>query len=622
MAGYNPYNNVFNTLHYVKQEYYTTYFYSKNNTIYYYRKSANDSVIPIYDFQRGICQVFKSKADQYSIDGENSLLIKTEDGKYYVVHNDKHLVVFNEIDGKTIYEVNESDQFYCDFFHPIANVVLPVVRVAVDGITVTLCNLKSDEVHTISWNLNHINKLVTSIINTNKNIIKHKPGYYKFNEIIGFKLGWIQYMYVTNEHHLSYLKGVEINFHINTLFLTAIIELNHSDIICYLDLKRAYLQINGERFYYIHETKDTIFFIDKYKLDGAIRKCYLSSVVFDRDCYYVKQNVCGLMYIKKGEYYEDICTPSAMYPYKNYWIIINHWKSILRRKLAIIDTRRHLMYVWATPNEIRESQFCIQSHILFHYYITKTRKLIFLSSHLDCISIIDGEKIEHIFNKKEHTECEERKYRDITEIVQCYNLSDLIKQVVLRAYNDDSSVSDIKAITHHMNKEADKVYIIARYELNKVIHVGLFVLDVSDNSVSLKLIYDNIERGRHIQFNKPKNKNIYAKAIEKMDFYGIQERYFDDVNKIMSLDIVYRPSYISSTRYNRRSLTFESLKKQYFYHENIKCFSTEFYYTPDNLIVVRYLCEDTGRDEIIDERKFCIFLAELGLVRKMHTLKS
>jgi len=622
MAAYNPYNNVFGTIHYVKQGYYAVYFYSKNNTIYYYKKADNDSVIPVYDFKRGICQVFKSKADKYSINGENSLLIKTEDGKYYVVHNGQHLVVFNETDGKALYEVSVSDKLYCDYFHPIANVVLPVVQVAADGITITLCNLKNDEVHTISWDLQHINELVTSIINTNKNRIEQKPDYYKFKGISRFKLGSIYYMYATNEHRVSYLKGVIIHFDINILHLIAIIELNDSDIICYLDIKKAYLVINDRSFYYNQDSQDKIVFMKKYKFDGTIRKYYLSGVVFDSDCYYVKYDICGLMYIKKGEYYQDSCEPSAVYPYKNYWIIINHWKSTRMRKLAIIDTKRNLMSVWATPYEIHGPRFCIQWHILFYYYITKSDKLIFLSSHLDCISIIDGAKIEHIFNTKEYTECGEKRPRDITEIVQCYNLSDLVEQAVSSEYKVARSVLEIKAITHHVEKKADKLYIIARYKLDEIIHIGLFVLEMSNNSIGLKLIYDKIEKGYHIQFNKLENKKIYAQAIEKMDFYGIQGRYFDDTKKMINLDLVYRYSYISSIKYNRRSLTFEELKEQYFSYANIECFGTQFYYTPDNLIVIKYGCEDKDKNKMLGYRNFCLLLTELSLVRKMHIVKA
>jgi len=33
-----------------------------------------------------------------------------------------------------------------------------------------------------------------------------------------------------------------------------------------------------------------------------------------------------------------------------------------------------------------------------------------------------------------------KNYRDIIKMVQCYNLSDLIKKAVLREYNDEGSV--------------------------------------------------------------------------------------------------------------------------------------------------------------------------------------
>jgi len=72
-SEYGAYKNVFNTTHYIKQEHYTTYFYSKNNSINYYRKYSKDAIVPIIDyFGQGIYQVFKLESKYDIKEASNS----------------------------------------------------------------------------------------------------------------------------------------------------------------------------------------------------------------------------------------------------------------------------------------------------------------------------------------------------------------------------------------------------------------------------------------------------------------------------------------------------------------------------------------------------------------------
>lgn len=605
-SDYGSLNNVYNTIHYIKKEDYVTYFYSKNNAINYYRKSNNDSIIFTQDFENSVYQVFKLKADKYSIKGENSLLIKTEDGKYYVVDKDEYLVVFNESDNKIIYEVPVSDRLYCNYFYPIANVILPVVEITADGISVTLCNLANQEVHTISWGLEYIKELINSI--------KYNLDNYNVDEISYLKLNEIYYMYDTNDRNLSYLKGVKIAFEINALYLSVKIELNVRDIICYLGMRDVYIRTSNDRATYYNEFfQDLDPFVKKYQFDGKIRNNCLSSFVFDNDCYYVRRDSCGLTYMKKGEYYEDICKTSAIYIYKNYWIIINHSNSYRNRKVAIIDMKRRLMSVWAN---IHEGAYCIQDHIVFYYYLTRSDKLIFLSTDLDCISIIDGTQVEHFFSKKEHLECRKEKYRNITEIVQFYNVDRLIIQAVSRAYNIVFGAKDIKPITHYMDKKSDKLYIISRYRIDYTVHFGLFLLEILDNDVNLVLVYDKIETGQYVEFNKFENRAKYTRSIEKMNLYRISEKYST------TLDLMYGHGQISSIKYNRRSLVFREFEEWDFYYGSAEYSSSGFDYNSENLVVVGYWRHGKHNKVSPDYPKFCLILTELSLICKMQVVKA
>jgi len=433
-------------------------------------------------------------------------------------------------------------------------------------------------------------------------------------------------MYDTNEYGLLYLKGIKINVQINVLVFDIKIELSDRDIICYLDIKDGYLPSpDGPymRHYGFYEDYD--FFVQKYKFDGKIRNNCISSFVLDTQCYYVKSYGCGLTYIKKGEYYKDSCEPSAVYPYKNYWIIINHRESYRRRKLAIIDTKRRLMSVWAIPYKIYESRYYMQFYILFHYYVTKSDKLIFLSPDLECIFIIDGTEVEHIFSTADHSKCEED-YRDITNLVKCFYMHHLVLLAIEQEYKSAQFVSDIESITHYMDKKLDKLYIIARYKIDEAIHVGLFVLEMSGDNVSLKLLYDRVKKTHRIErfrfpynevkeihytyrikFGKFENEKEFIKNIEKIYWYRIHGSSYDDTKKMMDLDLRYENDYISSIKYNRRSLTFSVIHK---------CSSIQCRYMPDNLIIVKYQCKKKHNKKIEGYPTLCILLTELSVARQ------
>ena len=631
-SNYGPHKNLYNTVHYIEQGYYVTYFYSRKNTLNYYRKSNNDSIVLMQDSQYETYQVFKLKLDTYDINAENTLLIKTENGKYYVVIKEtedgkyyidaaakaKHIVVFNLSNSKSLYTLDASNTLYCNYFYPIANVIIPVIQVTKDSVSITLCNISNEEVYTILWSLEDINELVVNIINMaiENNKIRYKRDNYKFNEILYFKLDNISYMYDTHDHKILYLKGVKISININTLYFNIRVELNDKNIVCCLDMQNAYIKVDDEtKLFYKEFFQNLDFFIKEYHFDGKVRNNNLSCFLYDTDCYYVRKDSCGLTYLKKGEYYGDICKTSAVYTYKNYWIIINHWQSYRSRKLAIIDTKRNLMSVWAT----RETAYCIQSYIVFYFYPTRSNNLIFLSTDLDCIFIIDERKIEQIFDIKEQSECKKERYRDLSEIVECYNVDTLLRRAVSRAYKIAYEPNDIKLITHYMDKKSDKLYIIARYRLDYVIHTGLFVLRISDDNVNLVLLYDKNEKGRCIEFNKFEDRRRYIYAIQKMNFYRIKDKYS------IALDLMcgygpgsmYKYGYITSIKYNRKSLNFKEFERGDFYYGSAEYSGGVF----DHNLVIGYWASDKHNKLPRDYPKFCLILTELCVTRKMQVIK-
>ncbi len=635
-SNYGPHKNLYNTVHYIEQGYYVTYFYSKKNTLNYYRKSNSDSILLMQDPQYGTYQVFKLKLDTYDVNAENTLLIKTEDGKYYVVIKEtedgkyyvdaaakaKHIVVFNLSNGKSLYTLDTSNTLYCNYFYPIANAIIPVMQVTKDSISITLCNISNEEVYTISWSLEDINELVANIINVaiEHNKIRYKADSYKFDEILNFKLDNTSYMYDTNDHKISYPKGIKNSINIDaTLYFNIKVELNDKSIICCLDMQDAYIKFDdGTKLFYKDFFQNLDFFIKEYHFDGRVRNNNLSCFLYDTDCYYLRKDSCGLTYLKKGEYYDDICKTSAVYTYKNYWIIINHWQSYRNRKLAIIDTKRNLMSVWA----IREIACCIQSYIVFYFYPTRSNKLIFLSTDLDCIFIIDERKIEQIFDIKEQSECKKESYRDLTEIIECYSVDTLLKRAVSRAYKTSHEPNNIKLITHYMDKKSGKLYIIARYRLDDVIHTGLFVLKISDDNVNLVLLCDKNEKGQCIEFNTFEDKRRHIYAIQKMDFYRVKYKYSTALDLMYEYgpDSMYQYGYITSIKYNRKSLNFKEFRREDFYYGSAEYSGGVFDHNSENLLVIGYWASDKHNKLPLDYPKFCLILTELCVTRKMQVI--
>ena len=674
-SEYEAYNNVFNTMHYIKQEHYTTYFYSKNNSINYYRKSSKDAIIPIIDyFEQGTYQVFKLES-KYDIKEEDSLLVRTEEGKYYVVTKGEYIVVLNVTDNKILYSVPVSNALYCNYFYPISNTIVPIVQITADGISITLCNLANDEVHTISWRLEHIRKIVLSIlvaINVHHNVRDKKPNIMKYiNELVdsiinnsnkndkidevgnsiikraeqeikqyGYEkihritFRGVYYMYDTNIYGLSHLKGIKIAFIINSLFLHIKVELKSKYIICYLDTKEGWWSnANYGRLTCNILFKGHNFFVRKYKFDGKVRNNYLSRFVYDSDCYYVRRDSCGIVYIKKGEYYTDDCELSAIYPYKNYWIIVNHWdanKTDRSKKMAIIDTKRRLMYIWRRPNEIPAFGYCFENYVEFYYYITISDKLIFLSHDLKCLSVINGAKIEDIFNARENSNCKKEKHRDIRELVKCFDVYDLLRQAILKKHKNVRSVQDvfvINRITHHMEKTSGQLYIISRYEIHKTVHIGLFALKILDNNVISTLLYDKIVRlhgkivrEHYIEFNWFEDKEKYTCSMGKIALYGLYGRVARAEKRMMNLDLMYSHGHVRSIKYNRASLIFGRLQNKYSYHEDIRCHARELHYTQDNLVVINYQCYKENDSRFSGHGKFCILLTEICIVREMSVV--
>ncbi len=299
-TSYKPYSNLIGTIHCVKKEDYTTYFYSKNNAIKYYRKDRNDTIMPIVSFFEPITSQVIKLQGKHDIDEENSLLVRTEDGKYYVVAISEDIIVLNVSDNKIIYSAPVSNTLYSGYFYPIANVIVPIMQVTPSGINITLCNLLNNKTHTISLDAKYIGKVLTKLaVDKELEMLKSELGTtpfglefikklvvgladiadirYEFNEIHKFSLDKIHYMYDASEHGLSYIKGIKIAVIVDSIFMDIKIELSGENIICCLDRQDEWYRRRGYNRSYNNCSEAPNFFVKKYSFDGKVRNNYLSN---------------------------------------------------------------------------------------------------------------------------------------------------------------------------------------------------------------------------------------------------------------------------------------------------------------------------------------------------------
>jgi hypothetical protein len=271
-----------------------------------------------------------------------------------------------------------------------------------------------------------------------------------------------------------------------------------------------------------------------------------------------------------------------------------------------------------------DQDLCARYRFTYQYYpLYKINKLLFLSKDLQCLMIVDMNKVEH-FIRSDYTEkCKELSIKNIEDTKENFpNIEKIsiilnIKQVIIKAIKDMHKIEvesgSLEILDHIVNKNTTSLYIIAKYIIYGLENIAVFLLNILNDSSEIKLSYFITKHPKNPAIGLYNGKYSYFKFISLLNLYKLS---FIRIN-LSNLDIFYNDAgAFVSIKYNRTSYTF--IKGHY---EKEKLFIDGL----DNLIIMKYKCkyigniESTGREyaEVSCHSSYAFSLCDLALVRKM-----
>ena len=656
-ADFKPYKRTYNSMYYLKKSGYITYFHTANNLLMYERAKESGVVMFLTDLFNNSYKLIKPSKLNISNMDENIYLFRTVKGKIYFIsrdiiwHDNKRYTAGIDIkSGKPLFMISKENETLLNLLDLIKKHIMPIIQFKAQSISIHLVDLSSDKVGVISWNLMNIRQLIINLLRLGKVSINHK------NEIMEDKIRYLdikkdEYLdaiayrvrpvYVTDTSGDSYIKGFTIEFtlmiygekYVYSLESLCIkIEVDSNKIVSYWDItdveirvyKKVYHnQIEKYEFYFdaqVPESSNNRRMLQRsYSLSAQTNYEYiptdLLSYSYENDCYYIKQNNQGIMIKEKTREGIAFYLKSSLYRYSKYLIIIqNHVNS----KMTFIDTEKNSIYKFAIYTY---QYYCPRYRFTYHYYpFYRTNKLCFLSKDLECLIIVDMNRFNYFINLDDTINCKElsttnikEKHASIEEVSVIFDVKELIIKAIYNTQKLAVEPDNIIILGHHVDKNVETLYIVARYITKELDNIGIFLLNVSNNILQFKLHSFAIKYPQNSAIRLFNRKYNYFSFISNFDLYKIG---FDRVN-ISNLDIYYNDvGTFVSTMYNR--VSFPVMNG---YYDKDKLVIESIY----NLIIMKYDCEYTedikemGREyaESSCSSSYGLLLYDLVLVRKI-----
>ena len=623
----------------------------------YERAKESGVVMFLTDLFNNSYKLIKPSKLNISNMDENIYLFRTVKGKIYFIsrdiiwHDNKRYTAGIDIkSGKPLFMISKENETLLNLLDLIKKHIMPIIQFKAQSISIHLVDLSSDKVGVISWNLMNIRQLIINLLRLGKVSINHK------NEIMEDKIRYLdikkdEYLnaiayrvrpvYVTDTSGDSYIKGFTIEFtlmiygekYVYSLESLCIkIEVDSNKIVSYWDItdveirvyKKVYHnQIEKYEFYFdaqVPESSNNRRMLQRsYSLSAQTNYEYiptdLLSYSYENDCYYIKQNNQGIMIKEKTREGIAFYLKSSLYRYSKYLIIIqNHVNS----KMTFIDTEKNSIYKFAIYTY---QYYCPRYRFTYHYYpFYRTNKLCFLSKDLECLIIVDMNRFNYFINLDDTINCKElsttnikEKHASIEEVSVIFDVKELIIKAIYNTQKLAVEPDNIIILGHHVDKNVETLYIVARYITKELDNIGIFLLNVSNNILQFKLHSFAIKYPQNSSIRLFNRKYNYFSFISNFDLYKIG---FDRVN-ISNLDIYYNDvGTFVSTMYNR--VSFPVMNG---YYDKDKLVIESIY----NLIIMKYDCEYTedikemGREyaESSCSSSYGLLLYDLVLVRKI-----
>jgi hypothetical protein len=652
-ASFKAYKKTYNSMYYFKQDGDITYFRTAKNLLMYERTTGSGIPVFIPDFFNTSYKLVKFSKLNIVNKSNKNLLVKTAKDRLYFIsldvqwHDNKRYIAVIDVErGKPLFMASKDDETRSDLLYIIDRKVIPILHFKKQGIFIYLVDLSRDKVEIISWDLNKIHQLITRLLRLAKapadkknEIAKDTIKYFHIQDGVGVIApeygirdmdieGKSKYLYVRSVTiYLDLIiKGKKYSYYLIKSYIK--LELDSDKIVCYWDITNAAINIHKKSYddledkyknylyAQIYEPNDYHrIFKKSYKLIGQRGYKYISTDLYENDFYYIQQYEDGIMIKYKttdnGKYHYK----SSLFRYGKYLIII---QDQVYDKIAFIDREKNSIYKFS----IYEKQnMCPKYRFLYHYYpFYKDNKLLFLSKDLECLMIVNMNKVEHFINLEGFKSCksssdkhEKEKYPSIENISIVLDVKARIIKAINNKHKIAPKVDDVIILGHRIDENNRILYIVAKYTIQNTENIGVFVLNISNKELQFQLSSFATRHRRNLTLSKLNKKDKNFKFMSNFKLYKIS---FDRVN-ISNLDIYYNDDdAFVSIRYNR--VSFPVMKG---YHENDKLIIESL----DNLIVMKYGCsymsdvKKEGREyaEIACESSYGFLLYDLVLVKKM-----
>jgi len=633
--NYKAYHEIHNMMYCVDRGSLKTYFYSRNNVINYYTRQSYGVELFTLDVQSGTYRPIRFQKLRVPVKDENSILIKTEKGKWYIIttYYDssselEYIVIIDALNGACLYkeQIVGDGNLYVDILYPVANRILPVIHITRWDVYVKLFDMDNENIYTITTtNLKDIDSLVNLIMDNAKNseTLRDNPLNCEVDYIESVYTWGISYLYGLYNEKIIYTRGLKIELSLNLKlknrgryqrhdtcelrYLLLCVELDNKDLNCYLDLSKVELHLIDENYerhiLYNVPLKPIIY---KYPISDNINDICLSTCLYKDQCYYIynRHDGIGIIKVPESDYLRLSYSKTALYRYSNYLIIFFLDKP---QNLVIIDTEKNKIGFW-------ECEYCNSLHSTkyIQYYSKKQDKLIFLSTETANILVIDLNKIRFIFKSNKHSDCignfgDSSSNKDkLCDVRYCVNIAESLAEAITRVKGYEVVVDEdqFKLISHYFDIESDTLYIFATYVIYATRYIGVFSLRILHNNFNFEVLHHIETHSSEIIIlsNVLEHRNLRRLSMSKTLLYRFS------VDRAGDLDMAYNETTkrLISIRHNRNSI--DITKKRY---AVLGLLSVDSF---KDLIAVTYLIAD-GDD--VENLALLFIKSELSLVRAM-----
>jgi len=526
---------------------YYNHFWSKK--VYYSRHEHNKNKLFWFmiDVARDIYQPIEISRLNYLTVKDKSLLVRLKD-KFYVLSKELYpeeslnnidvpiyVAIIDADSGEALFLENRKRNLYLDLYYPIANKIVPILQFNKKGLFVHLVDISDNKISTVVWTIEQVKMIIIDIINRDIyfKYVRKKVSQDTFEQVSTAKVSHVNYIYDSiGESINNYVKSLTIYFELlikgkryeyklETCGL--VIVLDHESIRCYLDLQDARFELNSEKMsLFRNHYQETMILLQEIPISPKIPEIYLSNILYSNKCYDILYSITdGITITKKkrdiiwsrrsNSIYDDSnFTSSAIYRHKNYLFIFKLHNDKDPSCLVIIDLKTERLYPFVSRGVFktlleRDSDRSLE--YVFHYF-KPNNKIIFLAKDLRYIFTVKIKELDDKLIMIKQDDCKEKQYKYLEDFVEAFELKHLLSDAILLTHKAKIEDDKIKALSYYIDKNSDKLYITASYDIDSTVYLGLFELILAVKGMFLRPIrYYPYER---LFYYKNKNKNLIS----------------------------------------------------------------------------------------------------------------